>query len=152
MEKMEKKLENAMRRRLITLAAALLLSMVLSVSMVAAVDVFAIGEVIDGNGDPIASADISATCRGNTLTDVTDSNGRYGVDFTGICAVDDTVVVTATYQGCTGTSSGQIKDYQVVQIAVIDVVIPEFTTIAVPVAAILGLMFFFNRRKCRNAK
>ena len=30
--------------------------------------------------------------------------------------------------------------------------IPEFTTIAIPVAAILGLLFFFNQRKRRKAK
>ena len=29
--------------------------------------------------------------------------------------------------------------------------VPEFTTIAIPVAAILGLLFFFNRRKQRKA-
>jgi hypothetical protein len=28
--------------------------------------------------------------------------------------------------------------------------VPEFTTIAIPVAAILGLLFFFNRRKQRK--
>ena len=33
-----------------------------------------------------------------------------------------------------------------------NVPIPEFTTIAIPVAAILGLMFFFNHRKRRKAK
>ena len=33
-----------------------------------------------------------------------------------------------------------------------DVPIPEFTTSAIPVAAILGLMFFFNHRKQRKAK
>ena len=30
--------------------------------------------------------------------------------------------------------------------------VPEFTTIAIPVAAILGLLFFFNHRKRRKAK
>jgi len=33
-----------------------------------------------------------------------------------------------------------------------EVPIPEFTTIAIPVAAILGLLFFFNHRKRRGAK
>lgn len=39
-------------------------------------------------------------------------------------------------------------DYMIVS----EVVIPEFTTIAIPVASILGLLFFFNYRKRRRAQ
>ena len=64
-----------MRRRkmIVALAVGLLLSMVLSVVMV----------VVDEDGEPIAGAEVNVTCGGHTQTDFTDSDGNYGVDFTG---------------------------------------------------------------------
>ncbi len=43
--------------------------------------------------------------------------------------------------------NGEVEDYQV---NIENTEIPEFSTIALPVAAILGLMFFFNHRKRRK--
>jgi len=158
---------------IVALAVGLLLSMVLSVVMVvvdedgepiagAEVNVTCgghtqtdfTGKVVDEDGEPIAGAEVNVTCGGHTQTDFTDSDGNYGVDFTGTCSAGHIVNVTATDQGRTGSSSGKIKDYHVVQIADRDVTtpIPEFSTIAIPVASILGLLFFFNHRKRRKTK
>jgi hypothetical protein len=47
----------------------------------------------------------------------------------------------------TGSAAdGEVEDYMVN----IETSIPEFSTIAIPVAGILGLMFFFNYRKRRR--
>ncbi len=123
--------------------------MLVAMTGIAAADVFAVGTVVDADGDPISGAGVSATCGGATLTDSTDSDGNYGVNFTNICSAGNTVNVIATYQGHTGSSSGDIIDHHVVEIADVDVTIavPEFATIAVPVGAILGLVLFFNHRK-----
>lgn len=44
-------------------------------------------------------------------------------------------------------ADGEVEDYMV---KIEDPGIPEFSTIAIPVAGILGLMFFFNYRKRRR--
>jgi hypothetical protein len=144
----EKKMKKMRKAKVITVLA-LTVVMLATMTGIAAADVFAMGTVVDVDDDPISGADVSATCGGVTLTDSTDSDGNYGVDFTTICSAGDTVTVIATYQGHTGSSSGDIIDHHVVEIADIDVTIsvPEFATIAMPVAAILGLVLFFNYRK-----
>jgi hypothetical protein len=43
--------------------------------------------------------------------------------------------------------SGEVEDYMV---NIENTEIPEFSTIAIPVAGVLGLMFFFNYRKRRR--
>ena len=48
---------------------------------------------------------------------------------------------------CDSWSYGDVEDYE---ITFPDEVIPEFSTIAIPVASILGLLFFFNYRKRRK--
>ena len=165
---------------IVALAVGLLLSMVLSVVMVVVdedgepiaggghTQTDFTGNVVDEDGKPIAGAEVNVTCGGHTQTDFTDSDGNYGVDFTGTCSAGHIVNVTATHQGRTGSSSGKIKDYHVVQIVDIDVTtpipefvqivdidvttpIPEFTTIAIPAATILGLLFFFNHRKRKKS-
>lgn len=51
-----------------------------------------------------------------------------------------------------GNGKGKKVHYGTVYgpVAVCDIPIPEFATIALPIASILGLLFFFNRRKCRE--
>lgn len=51
-----------------------------------------------------------------------------------------------------GTKAGEDNiDYGYVKGPVnCDTPIPEFSTIAIPIASILGLLFFFNRRKRRE--
>ena len=104
--------------------------------------------IVDEDGKPIAGAEVNVTCGGHTQTDFTDSDGNYGVDFTGTCSAGHIVNVTATHHSRTGSSSGNREEYHVVQIDDRDFTtpIPEFTTIAIPVASILGLLFFFNHR------
>ena len=145
-------MDNVRVRRVVLPALLLVLLMVTIFgcgSVSAGTPVFAIGEVVDGDGNPIEGADVSVTCNGNTKTDTTNSIGHYGVDFTGLASAGDSVYVEATYQGHTGSKSGYIEDFNYVQISdiTVKIPIPEFTTIAIPVAMVLGIVFFMQKRK-----
>ena len=148
--------ENKTRKMIVALAVGLLLSVVLSVGVVAA------GPMVLGNvrnqdtSDPLEGASVYATCNGNTVgPTTTNTYGYYELDLTTTgCSVGQTVDVEATYSGNTGSGSGQLQDaaesgfMQVdFTIVCVDIPIPEFATIAIPVASILGLVLFFNHRK-----
>ena len=139
------------------LAVGLLLSVVLSVGAVAA-NPSVVGNVhVEGDStQPIEGAAVSATCNkdGVVVGPVySDSGGNYAIDLsTTTCTVGDTVSVTGTYGGQSGTNNGMITTLDVgvplnLAIVCLGISIPEFATIAIPVAAILGLVLFFNHRK-----
>jgi hypothetical protein len=138
-----------MKIRYLSVAGALLLSMFLSVAIAVAAT-YVNGKVVDSNGNPLVGAEVYATCNGVTQGPVlTNDQGNYGFDFTGICETGDTVFVEATYNGNTGSNSGMVEDFIVVQIATVDVSIdiPEFTTIAIPAILTLGGYLATRRRK-----
>ena len=95
------------------------------------------------NGDPVSGATITFTVTagphvGASGTDVTDAIGEATWSYTGTTVGMDTIVAT----GAGETSNVAHKAWQSC--------IPEFSTIAIPVASILGLLFFFNHRKRRR--
>lgn len=82
-------------------------------------------------------------------TDTANGVGNYVVQLTTLTA-GNTVYVKAVSGTNTGTASGVLNDYSNLinfDLAIVDVEIPEFPTIALPVAAILGLAFIFQRRR-----
>ena len=151
-----KKIRNKTRKIVLALAVGLLLSMVLSVGTVVAngEGPFVMGVVTnEGTDDPINGAKVNATCNSVTVgPNTTVSDGFYELDLaTTGCNVGDTVDVVATYGGHTGSGSGTIGTSSLLHvnlaIVCVEIPIPEFATIAVPVGAILGLVLFFNHRK-----
>ena len=113
------------------------------------------GQVVDSNNEGVADAEVNvyryADHTDNIGTTTSNDDGSYGVDISGSNLVaGDTVYVTASKVGVgSGDDSGTLNNYDWAEVAVVIVKIdiPEFTTIAIPVASILGLLFFFNHRK-----
>ena len=69
---------------------------------------------------------VTVTCNGNVLTDKTNKNGVYLVQFTKQqCPKNSTVHVSATVNGITGSSTGKAKkDTNLLNVAVINVSVP----------------------------
>jgi len=117
------------------------------------------GTITDAEGNPYVghTVEIKKKSRGlwrSMGTDVTDSNGSYEIGYTRVLykkdtykmyidgkEVDTRYIDNWTYDGwCFITKWSYRWDYQ----------IPEFTNIAIPAAAMLGLLFIFNHRKRRK--
>jgi hypothetical protein len=106
-------------------------------------DTHTLTATLTSNGAPVPGATITFTVTagphtGITGTDVTDASGKATWSYTGTTVGTDTIVAT----GAGETSNVAHKTWQSC--------IPEFSTIALPVASILGLLFFFNYRKRRR--
>ena len=108
--------------------------------------------------NPVSGAEVTVY-RGSDHTDVigtysTESDGSYVIVLP-VGYDEPTVFVTATYHDAVenkdmfGSTTGTVtQDTIAFQLYEVDVgLIPEFPTIALPIAAILGLMFIINSRK-----
>lgn len=107
---------------------------------------------VDGSSNtiPIAGADVSAfnvaspyQQLGSTVT--SDLDGSFVIDV-GTYS-NSQIRVDATKNGKTGTTTGPWISLISLYIANPSVPIPEFPTVAAPIAAVLGLVFFFQQRK-----
>ena len=88
----------------------------------------------------VQGASVTVKCNGNTGSDITDNTGTYLVVFSAVqCPKGDTANVTATKGALSGSSSGPAGFItNKLNIAVVDVSIPEFGIAAGVVAAIMG--------------
>ena len=114
--------------------------------------VFVVGKVTH-DGTPVPGAQVSISCGIEPEAVVsTDSNGRYAKDYTGSdgCKEGSPVSVSAYVEstGADGSNTGEILDYyDVVEIAIVDVHVPEFGTIAAGVALFGAGAAYVLRRK-----
>ncbi len=102
--------------------------------------------LVDEAGTPMPDVKITFEVtegphKGATGTGVTDKNGEATWSYTGKEEGMDTIVAT----GGGEISNIAFKKWE-------KEVIPEFSTIAIPVASILGLLFFFNYRKRKRVQ
>lgn len=112
--------------------------------------------------DPVAGATVTGECyssngsisSGDPVLTNTDGTYCAGMVWTGDppieCLDGDTVVVTAEKDGASGTSSGIVHGGMVgnLNIAVVNVWIPEFSTVTAGIALIgAGMGFIFLRRR-----
>ena len=123
------------------------------------------GTITDAEGNPYVGHTVEIKKKSvwpfnwwSVGTDVTDSNGSYEIGYTSVAfkkdtykmyidgkEVDKRYIDNWTYDGrekCFITYWSYRWDYQYQ--------IPEFTNIAIPAAAMLGLLFIFNHRKRRK--
>ena len=120
----------------------------------AADDSYVVGTVYESDGTTVVPQAIvtAYTDSGYTISDGTDianDEGRYSIDLSTLNA-GDTVFVEAIKGSSVGRNSGVLNDYSNLvdfDLAIVDIEIPEFPTIALPVAAILGLAFIIQRRR-----
>ncbi|MFH1249056.1 MAG: hypothetical protein V1660_02800 [archaeon] len=99
----------------------------------------------------VANADVDVTCNANLLSTTADVNGEYCVCYETGCTTGDTVTVTATDipSGASGTETGLVDLLGcTLNVAIIDVFIPEFSAIAAGIALIgSGVGFAMLRRR-----
>ena len=97
---------------------------------------------------PVHGADVTVDCNGNIKNTIS-VGGLYKVFFAkGLCFEDDTVYVTAVKDGVSGSNSGLVRNFcSVVNIAIINVAIPEFgfLTGAFTLISSLGAFFVIKR-------
>ena len=98
-------------------------------------------KLVDAAGNPIPNETITFTVidgphAGTTGTAVTDANGEATWSYTGTNEGKDTIVAT----GAGKTSNKAYKIWQKISV-------PEFTTIAIPVAGILGIVLLISLRR-----
>ena len=127
------------------------------------------GTITDGNGNPIGAGHTVEIRKdhngqwhliGGTLT--TDANGYYDTGYVKMMLsgygcpsdnyrmyLDGNLVASTTVENGDWEYDGYIGWWLLFSYQW-DVQIPEFATIALPAASILGLLFFFNHRKRRK--
>ena len=150
-----------MRKAKVITALSLTVVMLMAMTGIAAANPSVVGNVhVAGEpGNPIEGATVNATCDIDGVVvgpAYSDYAGNYGIDLSETaCKVGDAVTVTGTYGDQSDTKSGTITAIDVgvtlnLAIVCLEIPIPEFATIAIPVASILGLVLFFNHRKRRK--
>jgi hypothetical protein len=140
--------ENKMNRLLsLTMVFALLL-----VGMVSA-DSYVMGKVTDGSNNPVAGVALDINCDGELASTTTDAYGLYvvGLDSPD-CDPGDMAYVTATDYDVTNSGevcNGPESNLQCdgIDLALVNLTIPEFGMIAGAVALVGALGIFMYRRK-----
>lgn len=108
---------------------------------------------ITNNKQPVKNADVTVICNNNALYTSTDKTGLYSVTFKkGKCAVGATVNVTATKKKLGGVSSTKIvAGTSKLNVAIVNVAVPEFGLITGAGAAIVGGGALLYARRKQNA-
>ncbi|GIU70294.1 MAG: hypothetical protein KatS3mg002_1530 [Candidatus Woesearchaeota archaeon] len=108
------------------------------------------GQVTDGNGNPMQGVPVTVTCNGNILNTTTDASGMYYVFYPSLqCDVLDTATVEVTIGDTTYTGEGTVdfsKECRI-NIANVNLQIPEFGVVAAGLALIGAIAIFAIRRK-----
>jgi hypothetical protein len=105
--------------------------------------------------DVVSGADVEVTCGNETMTDTSESDGTYAVNFDEEdCTIGDEVTVEATKGDLYGEETGIVLDGATFNVpcndlAVVNVpMIPEFGLVIGALTAISAIgIFFFVRRK-----
>lgn len=107
--------------------------------------------VITEGGNPVVGADVTVVCGGVTETDTSNAQGAYLVIFTTAdCPFGSTVKVTAKKGTKMGSASNTVRGITTkLNVAVVNVSIPEFGLIAslTASAAGIGAIVYTRRRK-----
>jgi len=105
--------------------------------------------VVTENHMSVAGAAVSVLCDGHTETDTTNAQGAYLVNYPAAdCPFGSTVKVTATKSGKSGTASGTVEGKTTkLNIAIVNVEIPEYGLIGALIAGGTGVGFIAYRRR-----
>jgi hypothetical protein len=131
---------------------AMMAMLLLSVGMVAA-DSYVMGQVTDSSNNPVANVELDVVCDEEAETTFTDANGLYVVGMSNpTCEPGEIAYVTAVDYGvtnsgevCNGPESNLRCDG--IDLALVNLTIPEFGVIAGGIALIGALGIFMYRRK-----
>jgi hypothetical protein len=131
----------------------LYLTLVLALLMVGFVsaNAYVTGTVKYQNSTPVNGASVQVDCNAQTEFTSSDTDGTYIVYFASGCDAGDNASVTATKDAQSGTNTGQVCNEDVVtcpiNVAVVDVTIPEFTVIGATLVALAGIGIIAYRRR-----
>jgi len=114
---------------------------------------FVTGKVTDSGNNPVIGTPVNVTCVNEKGNDVTDSSGTYMILLNDpSCAPGSTAYATATAYGvsnhglvCNGPGSNIKCDG--IDLALVNIQVPEFGVIAGAVALVGALGIFIYRRK-----
>lgn len=116
------------------------------------------GEVRDQNGNLVPNASISANCNGFIKTAVTNAQGDYDVYYSQEeCKSGDNVSVSASSSAGNGSNAETVENgtsnpFADIDIAVVNITVPEMGTVMAMVAAAGGLgAFYYMRRQQMTA-
>jgi len=112
------------------------------------------GQIMGPDNKPLKLANITVTCDGQTKHTITGANGKYVVIFFGknVCAAGDTVTVTASKDGNSGSGTGTVdlkRDGRFVDVnfSTLSFSVPEFGTLPGAVALISATGIYFALRR-----
>jgi hypothetical protein len=134
-----------------TLTIMVVMSLFAVALVAAAVDTSITGMITYADGTtPVVGANVEVNCNGNIKNDLSDSDGLYSVTYTlAECDALDTVSVTATLGEMSGSNTGTVcaEGECPFNVAVVDVSIPEFTTVGLIAVALAGIGVLAFRRR-----
>ncbi|MCK4732138.1 MAG: PEF-CTERM sorting domain-containing protein [Methanophagales archaeon] len=147
-----------MRKAKVITALAMTVVMLVAMTGIAAAEATVCGWVfLQDQTTKVSGANVNVYSDSDHINRVgsgeTDVNGWYSVSCGSLTAGNTAYVTASTDDGKSGESEGAVKYvgegvYEAnIAVVIVELGIPEFATIAIPVAAILGLLFFFNHRK-----
>ena len=156
-----KKMKKMRKAKVITALALTVVMLAAMTGLAAAGEILIVtGTVLDKNNEPVEGALVIAYEDpehkeeiGSTLSSGSPNKGAYTIiDHNSELLVGAPVYATASKPDVgSDTRSGSVEEGIVnVSFMLLKLDIPEFATIAIPVASILGLLFFFNHRKRRK--
>jgi hypothetical protein len=112
------------------------------------------GKVMDGDSNPVNGANVDVTCTHNGTetmkSSTTGSDGTYKVVFpVANCAVGDNVHMDVTKGDASGSGNGTVSNTGdcIVDTAIVDITIPEFTVIGATLALVGTIAGFAVMRK-----
>ena len=133
-----------------TLALALSASVIFPAGALAAKAKTDVTGFIQNGGQAVKDANVSVKCDGKTKTTKTNNHGLYSVRFNGnLCPDGSTVTVTATKDNLSGTTTGTAYGVNCrLNVAIVNVAVPELGTVAALTAAVGGAgAFLYQRRR-----
>lgn len=99
---------------------------------------------------PLSGASVTVVCNSNTQNDISDGDGAYLVSFLAAdCPVGSSITVSAVKDSMSGSSAGTASKVTTkLNVAVIDVAVPELGTVAaISAMAVAGGAFVYSRRR-----
>ena len=139
-----------MKKSISLFMATVLAVLLVPASTLASSSLTDVSGVINFNGVHVGKGvKVTVSCNGHTVTGKTDKSGTYLVQFKkSQCKTKDTITVTATVNGITATSTAKAdKETCRLNVAIINVSVPEYGLIGLTGAAITGSGAFFLIRR-----
>lgn len=106
------------------------------------------------NGEPVNGANVTAVCKSFSKDAHTNKQGDYAIEFTvDECPDGETATVVASKDGMGGSGSGEIDGVtSTLNIAIVNIAVPEFGVIAGMVGAVGAVGAFLVIRRRQSAK